>query len=164
MIKSGRIIFQKINESKQDSQAQQVSNKNTDEQKLNNAIQETTQVLAKAEAVFPFDLSPDAITVDKSKVNIIEKEFLGGEGVRSILLDEISDVIVETASSLATIKIVEAHNKEISTVNKLKYKDANRVRNVIQGLIVAKKNNINLDNIDPEKLPEKLEKLGQGAF
>lgn len=164
MLKSGQIDFSKnriANTSNQNSPKEDESTQ--EEQKLNSVIKEMQKVLIQVKPVALFDLAPDELTVDLNKVNIITREFLGGVYIKSILITEITDIEVETAT-FSTIKFIEAHNKEITTVSNLKYTDADKVRNIVQGIKVAENNSIDLTKIELEKLPEKLEKLGQGVF
>lgn len=162
MLKSGQIVFRK-NILKKNSALNNPQSEKTSEEQKTIIITEKTQVLVRATPVRLFDLAPDEITVDINRVNFINREFLGGTYVKSILISEITDVIIESAA-LATLKIVEAHNKEVSSISQLKYEDADKVRNIIQGIIIASKNKIDLTKIPQEKLPDELDKLGQGAF
>ena len=131
--------------------------------KLQEFLHECRDVLFKASSVFPFDLFPDAITVDKHKVNIISKEFFLSEGVHSIPIEMIKDIEVEVGPFFATLKIVpDGYPGNIPEIRYLKRQDALTARQIIQGLMVINKHNLEskLEGIDNDQLLTYVQSVG----
>lgn len=132
-------------------------------QKLSDLVRGSQNVLLKATAVFPFDLIPNMITVDENKVSVIYKYFPNTETVHSVLIENITDVTVNCSPFFASLKIVDSTNyrhPQTIIIDKLYKKDAFHARKLIQGLITAKKEHINLCNFETKQLCEELEILG----
>lgn len=139
-----------------------VKDKEKAKKKFEDLVQRTTKILFEVKSTFPFDLFPDKLTIDVNKVNINLKEFFGTGRVHSVSIKDISDVFVDSGPIFSTLKIIDAGFIE-NTINvrHLKKKEALKARSIIQGLIVAQKQEIPLDAIeDLPDLIEKLEKLG----
>ncbi len=105
---------------------------------INKLIQRTNRVLIKVSSVFPFDFFPNDITVDENKVNVILRQFFFSKRVHSVVLDDITDVFVETGPLFATVKFIDKNfvENEIA-VGFLKKAEAFRVRRIVQGLMLA---------------------------
>ena len=118
----------------------------TQTRKMEVMAHKSEEVLVRARAVFPFAFFPDEISVDKNKVNIINRIFLWSEKIHSIPFEEIGDVIVETGPFFATIRILHLRGLPggHSELNYLWKNEALHVRKVIQGLILARKDQIDL--------------------
>jgi len=71
-------------------------------------------------------------------------------------------VLIETGWFWSKLKIIDiGYTEESIDVCYLKTKDAVRARKIIQGLVVAHKNGIDLSKYEQPDLPEKLEVLGK---
>ena len=131
-------------------------------EKFNALVKRSNKILLKTSAVFPFDFFPDEITIDESKVNIIFHEFFLSEDVHSITIDMIRDIEVETSPLFATLKIVpDGYPGHALEVHYLKKKDAIKARRIIQGLMVARKQDIDLAQLDESHFIEEIESLGK---
>lgn len=134
----------------------------TDAAKFDTLVRGCKRVLLKISAFFPFDLFPDEIIVDECKVSIVFREFFFSEDIHSINIDMIRDVDVETGPFFAKLQIVpDGYPGHPLIVRYLKKKDANLARSVIQGLMVARRNDIDLSKINEPDLVSKLELLGK---
>lgn len=134
--------------------------KNTD--KLNKLLSQSGKTLLKIRSVFPFDFFPSELSIDMNKVSCIERTFFYSERQQSITISDISDVYVDMALLFATIKIVDKFfDKNAVTVRKLKKHEALLAKGIIQGLIVANRQEIDLSKIEDVHLTEKLKQLGE---
>lgn len=130
--------------------------------KLDDLVDKSSKVLFKATTAGFFDLFPDRLTIDTEKVNIIYREFWASGRVHSIFIKNISDVFIDTDLIRAALTIVDMGFVDNSvTVRNLKKNDAIRARRIIQGLVVATKNDIDLSKIDDGQLVAKIEELGK---
>lgn len=120
------------------------------------------RMLFRVSAVFPFDLFPDELIIDECKVSIIFREFFFSQDVHCINIEQIRDVDVETGPFFAKLQIVpDGYPSHPLIVRYLIKKRAYQARSIIQGLMVAKRNNIDLGKIDEPDLASKLELLGK---
>jgi hypothetical protein len=131
--------------------------------KFENIIEGSSRELYRTKAVFPFDLFPDEVIIDMNKVNIIKKIFFFTQRVHGVFIQDITDIFVSTAPFFATLEIIDSGFIENSIkIPFLKIDDALKARRIIQGLIVAKKQAIDLSGLKDDKdLTTKLEALGE---
>lgn len=133
--------------------------KNT--QKLNNLAEGAGKHLLKVKTAIPLNPFPTEIIVDTTKVNIIVREFFFSKNIHSILLRDISDIVVETGPFFATLRIIDIGFTENSIdVGYLRTKDAIKARDIIQGLVVAHKSGVDLSKVQDEGLARKIEDIG----
>lgn len=130
--------------------------------KLDELVDSSQKVLFTASAVFPFDFFPDHISIEPLQVNFVKKSFFATYHVQTIPIKNIADVFLQTSLLFASIKIVDASYIENSIiVEYLRKKDACRARRIIQGLVLAMKNNIDLSTFNAKELAIKAEQLGE---
>lgn len=130
--------------------------------KLDTLINHSHKPLFTMSAVFPFDLFPDQLTIEVTQVNIIMKEFFWTERIVTIPIKNISDVLVDTSIFFSTIKIVDVYfsRNEVS-LSFLKNNDAKKARRIIQGLVTANKEGIDLAHLSEEEILDKIEEIGK---
>lgn len=132
-----------------------------DTQKLDELVEMCQKPLLKIKTVFPFVLFTNEVIIDIHKVSIIYGNFFASKQIHSVLIKDISDVVVETTPFFATLKIVDiGYTDNTIDLNYLKRSDGNLARRVIQGLVMAHKHGIDLTKVDREDLTKKLESLG----
>lgn len=130
--------------------------------KLDELAYVDTTALFSCRAVFPFDLFPDTVTVDRNKVTISKKTFFFTRTTQSILIQDLMTVVVSESLLFATLEIVDRmYPQETIIVEYLPKESARRVRWLIEGLIVAQKQKIDLSKIPREELLVKIEKIGK---
>lgn len=133
----------------------------SEDQKIDELIKKTSRVIFKLSGLFPFDFFPDELTIDESKVNIVEKGLIN-DTTYSIEIKDLGDVSVETNPLLATLTIVSTHNTEKPIVMKsLDPDQAKKARDILQGLIIGRDQKIDLTKIQDEHLAKKVEELGK---
>ncbi|RJP47326.1 MAG: hypothetical protein C4584_00630 [Armatimonadetes bacterium] len=135
-------------------------------QKFENIIKGADKTLFQAKSYFPFDFFPDEVTVDINQVAIINRNFFNtANAYQSISIDDILEVYISTGFFLASLIIIDkARVPTPSEVRSLSKTDAVKARRIIQGLVVAKRQGVDLTSltgIETEDLIQQLEKLGQ---
>lgn len=134
----------------------------SDTVKFDSLVRGCRRMLFRISAIFPFDLFPDEIIIDECKVSVVFREFFFSDDIHSINIEQIRDVDVETGPFFAKLQIVpDGYPSKPLIVRYLSKKQAYRARSIIQGLMVAKRNNIDLGKIDEPDLAGKLESLGR---
>jgi hypothetical protein len=124
--------------------------------------------LLRVSTVFPFNLFPDTLIIDTTKMTIVKTQFFATEQVTTIPLKEISDITMQTAFFLASVTFQYMPQTSspgttqpiFVSINALKRKDAIRVKSIIKGALVAKAENIDIAKLSPDKVVEMVEKLG----
>src|SRR5476651_1266242 len=142
--------------------------KNITEQtgKFEKLINKSGIILLRVKAVFPFEIFPDSLVIDESKVNIIHRIFFWTVEIQSIPISHIQDVEVDTSVLFATLKILPTGFSVVSMtenwvkINYLWRKDALKARRIIEGLLIASRENIDLTKVDTTNFVKKIEKLG----
>lgn len=138
----------------QDTQLQQ-------EQRLDLVTRGAQEVLFSVQTVFPFKLFPDTVSVTKDKVEIVYSYFFFSKQVFSILLIELSTVEVETNPFFASMRFeVQGYEKNPEIVRFLPKDAALRLQSTIIGLMSAKKQGVQVEQIPREKLRPQAERIG----
>lgn len=136
--------------------------------KLRN-LASATSVLFKAKTVFPFQFFPDEIIVDPIKVSLIRRIFFGSEELFSIEIKNILEVTVASGPFFATLIIKFLVIGSLTPppppiiINHLKKSDAAKARRIIQGLIIAKREGINLTQVHAQNITPLLQKVGRAT-
>lgn len=131
-------------------------------QKLTDLVEKTQKPLLQIRTVIPLNPFPDEIIIDINKVTIIIRYFFFSRHIHSVYVKDISDVIVETGLIFSTLKIVDVGFTENSIdVKYLSTRGAIKARKIIQGLVVAHRNGIDLCKYEFSDLDEQLAQLGK---
>lgn len=118
--------------------------------------------MAKIKAVFPFNFFPDEIIIDETKVSVYHRIFFFSKQIVSVDYKDILNVILDHSLFFATLELVGRFFAEQPiSVKYLKKKDAILARRVIQGMIIAKKEGIDVSAINIGQLLDKVERVGQ---
>lgn len=137
------------------------SEKQKNEQKLDELCEGSLHPILRIKQAIPFNPFPDEVIIDMNKVSIIYRQFFSSEQLHSVLIRDVSDVLVETSIIFSVLKIVDiGYTENFIDVNYLKTKDANKARRIIQGLVVAHRYGVDLAKIGSEELEKKVEQLG----
>lgn len=133
-----------------------------DKEKLERLVRSSQKTLFTVSAVFPFDPFPDQISIEPLQVNISKKSFFFTYHMQTIPLRNVADVFLQTSLLFASIKIIDLnYGLENSVrVDYLPKGKACRARRIIQGLVIALKEGIDLSHLPPHELVLKAEQLG----
>lgn len=123
-----------------------------------------TTTLLHIKSVKPLDFFPSNITIDINKINISKRDYFFSRHLHTIPVENIQDVFVEMTPFYATLKIIDKGFVENTIeVSYLKKREAKSARRIIQGLITAFKEGIDLASLPDEGLLKKLEVLGSAG-
>lgn len=115
-------------------------------------------------SIYPLDFFPDTLTIDENKVNIIRKELFGVENIHSILIEDITNITVGKGMFTATLEIVDSTNyrfPQTYLIRHLNIKKALMARRLIQGLVAAKRQGVDLSGLSGTDIIGELEELGR---
>lgn len=151
-----------LTEGKQEAVKEDVKEEEKQKQKINDLVDVSHQILLHIKAVWPFDFFPDEIMVDINKVDVVKKYFFWSERRHSVFVKDISDVFVETSILFASLNIIDSGFAEnIIQISFLKKDEAIRARKIIQGIVVAAKQGVDLSKLELQDLLVKIEELGK---
>ncbi len=137
--------------------------------KLQELASRNDVILMKVRTLFPFDFFPDTLIIDMTKVNILSKHFWATETITNLNLKDIIDVSVETAWFMGNLVITYVPNVDgaVGMVNPsthkislLKCKDALRAQRILKGILVARREGIEISKCTPEELMNVVERFG----
>lgn len=140
-----------------------VKEKSKSAQRLNELLAGVqTGPLFKLSTFWPLKFFPVHIAIEKERVVIIFREFMKSGQIISLTCNILQEVAVESGPLFSTLKLTTNKPLEpILAVKYLKKKDAIKACRMIQGLIIACKNDIKLDSGNPKALANKIEELGK---
>jgi hypothetical protein len=133
---------------------------NTEE--LYKAAIKSNDILYKASSVFPFNLFPDTITIDREKVSIANRVFFRVAQMHSIRIDDILSIEGNVGPFFGSIKVTSKYFvKSPRLINFLTREDARNVQWILQGYTVARQKEIDCSKIETNELIRMLMELGQ---
>ena len=137
----------------------QATKEEDDRQKLENMVKNSNRLLIGTSAIFPFDLFPDTINVEATRVNIIRRSLFFSK-VHSVDIKDISNVFLSQNLVFAEIVIISKTFRQneikITTLSRNK---AIEIRRIIEGLRMMLKEDIDMNNYSVEELKSKLREL-----
>lgn len=143
----------------EESDKNNTSNEQDNEEKFNNLVDGTTQFSYKIRTHAPIDLFPNELIIDINKVSVLYKTFMSRD-VLSIPIKDINKVEVTNDMLSASIEIVNGSQTTTLNLTWLKKREAREVQAIIQGLLVAAKNDIDISQFDSNEITERLKTLG----
>lgn len=142
---------------------QELTEQQKNKEKLSQLLQRAQTALLQIQTVFPFDFFPDTLTIDPNKLTFTRNTFFYSSYTESIPIINITNVDVETSIMFAALRIsfISYPTQEI-LIKPLWKDDALKARDIISGLMITKK-----EHIDIEKIPipdiQTLIQLGQSG-
>jgi hypothetical protein len=131
-------------------------------EKLFKAATQASEILYKAETVFPFTLFPDNVTIDREKLNISYRAFFKVAKVISTPLDDIESVDANTGPFFGSLRITSRFFvNNTRYVKFLQRDDAIKIQSILQGYKLAKEKDIDMSEINKDELVMMLCKLGE---
>lgn len=137
---------------------QQTTPKNKDTQKLQAMASGTDEVLLEISSVFPFQLFPDTVILDKNKVSIVHRALLF-KRIFPLLYTDIQTVRVNKSILFSALEFeVRGYDRNPRPVTHLDPLEAEKAERYILGLVNAKRERVDLSRVDGIK--KTLAKLG----
>ncbi len=136
--------------------------KNDALKKLHKIVSKSNEILATATAVFPFELFPDSITLDRTKVTITKRSFFWSAEVVSIRIEDILNISTGLGPFFGSITIASRVMSSVDhfTIDYFWRKDAIRIKHIIQGYVIAHHNNIEVSHLSKKEMIGMLSELG----
>jgi hypothetical protein len=121
------------------------------------------EVLMRVKTVFPIDLFPDIITVDRTQITLTHRWFFFVGGTTSIRIEDILNIEVTVGPLFGGLNIATRYfdSRRGHKVRKLWRWDAIRLQAIVQGLVVASKKEIDTSALDTAELVDGLTKVGK---
>lgn len=132
---------------------------------LRQVVEQSHEVLATANTIFPVTLFPDTVFVDRTKVTIIRRSFFWSEDVLSIRIEDVLNVSASVGPLFGSLTIA---SRVMSTtdhfqINHFWRNDAIHLKHIIQGYVIAQHNNLDTTNLTKEELTHTLMELGHDS-
>lgn len=146
------------------TQASPSSKQKKSMQELAKTLHNSQDVLARATTVFPFNLFPDTVTLDREKITITRRIFFKAGETISIRVEDILNITMDHGPFFATLKIVSRFfeaNKQAHAIKYLHKSEAARIKHITQGYMIALQKNIDCSTLSSDQLRQALEQLGQ---
>lgn len=130
--------------------------------KLEEAVRESHGILAKATTVFPFTPFPDTIVIDRHKLTIVRRHLLTEQAL-SVPIENIKNVQADMGPIFGTITVIS--DQFVNSEQRLEYlrrRDVDKIQKLVQGIVMATKDKIDISEVDPKRLQSMLTELGEG--
>lgn len=129
--------------------------------KLETVAQKSHEILFKANTVFPFNLFPDTVTVDREKVSFATRYFFRVAQITSVPVRDILSVEADIGPFFGSVRTASRYYvTNPKSVKWLWRKDAIKLQRLLQGYIIVHEQDIDCDEIKKEELIKLLNDLG----
>jgi len=134
-------------------------------EKLNDAIGDAHDILVRASSAFPFNLFPDTVTVDRTKLTITHRDMFRVGEVMSIRIEDILNVTANVGPLYGSLSIATRFfdPSKPYVVNHFKRGDALKIKRIVQGYLIAKQNKVDCSALSTKELARTLDQLGHVA-
>jgi hypothetical protein len=130
---------------------------------LTEAVEQSQDMLFTATTVFPFTLFPDTVTIDREKVTVANRTFFRVAEIDSIRIEDILKVTADVGPFFGSAIIRTRYfNTSSLNVRFLWRSDALKLKRILQGYVIAKRNNIDCNVFTAPQLSKLLDDIGQG--
>ncbi len=154
-----------IDDSYQEALKEVIKDQAKQRERFNSLVKRSSQTLYKIKTVFPYNFFPTTVSIDPQKVTLQIKNFFSSSEIRSIHIKNISHVFVDTGPFFATLVLIDQSilddNVGKIQIPYLKKQEALKARRIIQGLIVAHKEEIDITKLSDDNVVRKLEEIGR---
>lgn len=132
---------------------------------LRKIIEQSHEILASANTVFPITLFPDTVFVDRTKVTIIRRDFFWSSDTMSIRIEDVLNVSATLGPLFGSLTIASRVMSTIDhfQINHFWRSDAIRLKHVIQGYVIAQHNKIDIAHLSKDELVKTLIEIGHDS-
>jgi hypothetical protein len=125
------------------------------------------EVLFKASSVFPFNLFPDTVTIDREKVTFANRFFFRVAKINSTPIQDIQTIEAEVGPFFGTVKMTSKYfiTESMTNPRTLTYlwrEDALKIQHLIQGYVITHERKMDCSELNKDDLVMMLEDLGRG--
>lgn len=129
--------------------------------KFTDIVNASRRVLFQAHNVFPFDLFTDKIVIDENKVDIIFGTFFYSREVFSIPYNRLSGATSSIGLFFGSLAIeIQGYEQNPPVLKHMWRTDAIKARRLINGLVTAHRQGIDLTKLDLTQLMPLVEEIG----
>jgi cobalamin-dependent methionine synthase I len=129
---------------------------------LDSLVKNNNKVLYQLTTIFPFRVFPTQISIQPTKVDIVQNTFFGSHEVRNLLIKEISSVTLDATPFFATLKFKDRMpTQEVITVDFLNKDQAHEARRILEGLIVAATEGVDFSQLSTTEILGKVSAIGK---
>lgn len=129
---------------------------------LEQVVQESNEVLATFRGVFPFDIFPDEVIIDKQSITIIRHFFIGISQRVNSHFDDLVNSEVNLGPFFGSINVYSKYFTEgVERVNWLSRDGAQALHEILQGLLITRKEGVDLKDLSREEIIFKLRQIGK---
>ncbi len=130
---------------------------------LRGIVEMSHPTLAKASAIFPFDLFPDTLTIDRQKLTVVHRSFFNIEQTVCVQLADVTNIQANVGPFFGALTISSEHFiNNTQTIKYVSRRNAIMIQHLLQGMIIAHKEHIDLNQIGDKELLRLLDDLGSG--
>lgn len=131
----------------------------TDQHRMDDMKSQSNRIIISISSMFPWDIFPSTINIEETRVTVIHRQLFSSQ-VHSVDIKNISNVFIDTDLFFAAITIVSSTFEENNIkIMKLRRKEANLTRRVIEGLRMFIERDIDTSKYTNEELINKLKEL-----
>ncbi len=124
-------------------------------------VNEEISVLYTSKTVFPFDLFPDVVTIERKAVNFVQKHFFLTKRVVSVPYTEVHAVEADTSIFFGQLRVIDIrYNQEPIVVDRLWREDALKLRRIINGLMIIDQQKLDTKGMSDQDLVQHAERIG----
>lgn len=124
-------------------------------------LADQSNIIYRAKSVFPLQIFPDEIIVERDKVTIVHRTF-AWKNVFPVLISNLNGVIATRSFFFASLSLeLTGYENNPDDITHLWPEDAARVKRYILGLIHATKQGVDVSKIPLEELKENVEEIGR---
>ncbi len=161
LVDTPHLSDQEIEKARKEVLTNEIKKEEQARQTMENIIGNAPRVLFRCSAVFPFDFFPDEVSIEETRINIIQREFWATAAIKAVGINEITEVAVNTTLLFATLRIgSRAFTENLVEIRFLNKKEAMKARRIIEGLRILNGENVDLSALELSELVSKVEEIG----
>lgn len=128
-----------------------------DIEELKQVIAHSHEVIASAKTVFPF-VFPDEIILDRAKITIVKRTFIRTSDIISIRIEDVLNISASVGPIFGSVTIASRVMNSIDhyDVSRFWRDDALKIKQIIQGYLIARQNGVHTDHLSCEELAKTL--------
>lgn len=131
--------------------------------RLSEAIGHSQDLIFSATTVFPFNLFPDTVALDREKVTIVNRTFFRTAEIISLRIEDVLNVMADVGPFFGAVKIQTRFFDAASySIRFLRRNDALKLKRLLHGYVIAKQKGIDCDGFTADELTTLLDEIGQG--
>jgi hypothetical protein len=166
--KLGRTATQTLGDAKQGARqilgqrGKRASITGLDMMELKKVVAHSREVLANAKTVLPF-LFPHEVILDRTKISIIRRNFFWSSDVVSVRIEDTLNVSASVGPLFGSITVTSRVMSSVDhfTIERFWRADAIKLKQIIQGYLIARQNGIRTDHLSCSELVGTLHELGR---